>query len=51
MAEWSVIKSEFLKDHDYRTTGESAFKLLALKEKLNEGVIDRDSTNWNFDES
>jgi len=40
MATWSVVRNEFLKDYDYRITGESAFKLLTLKQKLNESIVD-----------
>jgi|GEM_PF-5404293 len=40
MTVWSIVKNEFLKDYDYRITGESAFKLLTLKQKLNESVVE-----------
>jgi len=38
-AVWSGIKYEFLIDYDYRITGESAFRLLTLRQKLGENVV------------
>jgi len=34
------VKTEFLKDYDYRITGESAFQLVTIKQKLGESVTD-----------
>lgn len=40
IASWATVKSEFLKDYDYRITGESAFQLVTVKQKLGESVTD-----------
>jgi len=40
IASWPVVKAEFLKDYDYRITGESAFQLVTVKQKLGESVTD-----------
>ena len=37
---WEEVKTEFLKDYDYRMTGESSYKLISLKMKIGESVVD-----------
>ena len=38
--DWDEVKTEFLKDYDYRMTGESSYKLISLKMKAGETVVD-----------
>jgi len=39
-AVWAKVKAEFLKDYEYRIDGESRFRLLTLKQKVGETVVD-----------
>jgi len=40
MAVWASVNAEFLKDYDYSITSESAVKLLTLKQRMGEVVVD-----------
>jgi hypothetical protein len=39
-AVWAEVKAEFLKDYEYRIDGESQFRMLTLKQKAGETVVD-----------
>jgi len=40
IASWATVKSEFLKDYDYRISGESGSRLITVKQKMGESVTD-----------